>query len=84
MTGYYLSQISFENGVMDAEYKHKVRSQRGFFEDFGIDLDSTVVLPVDTDEWRFKRVYLTRGSRQRGSGWAFHKAIGGQKDARVS
>lgn len=83
MTGYYLSQISFENGVMDAEYKYKVQSQREFFEAHGIDLDSTVVLPVDAEEWRFNRVYLTKGSRRKGTGWAFHKTTGGKKDARI-
>lgn len=84
MTGYYLSQISFENGVMDAEYKHKVSSQRDFFEAQGIDLDATAVFPVDPEEWRFSRVYLTKGSRRKGTGWAFHKAVGGQKNARIS
>jgi hypothetical protein len=62
------SAIRIENGVITSDFYAKTKTIKAFFEDKAPAIE---VFPVKG--WKFSRVYLTHGSQENGSGWAFFK-----------
>jgi hypothetical protein len=60
--------VEIENGILDVNTYGQTKTIKGFFEERGI----TPISIMKTGRgWNFKRVYLTRGDENNGSGFAF-------------
>ena len=59
--------ITIKNGAIYSDFYKTVETQKAFLS------EKSVIEVFHVDDWRFKKIHLTHGSRINGEGWAFYR-----------